>query len=166
MSAYLAKELYQSEMEEIREHLYKCPSCISELRNLEKLNEKMEHLKAVVPSPGFEANFWRKVKETRQREDSPSQIQNSGWTLWWKWGLSTAVVILLMFGGYIFWEELQNFKGQMKSDTSIEMAEIERDIEFFRNYKIIKDMDVLINLEKDEKIVEDGDGNSLKNHTL
>jgi hypothetical protein len=111
-------------------------------------------LEEVIPSPGFEAHFWRKVKERKQPESALKWLPGPGWTFNWQWGLSTVLAVLVIFGGYIYWERFQTIEGQRGPDISPEMAEIERDMDFYRNYELIKDMDILIKLEKEEIIPE------------
>jgi anti-sigma factor RsiW len=66
LSAYMAGELAQRETERVREHLSACPGCVRELAELKQLHKRLERLEEISPSPGFEAQFWRRVKETKQ----------------------------------------------------------------------------------------------------
>jgi hypothetical protein len=152
LSAYLAGELGHRKTERVREHLLTCSTCARELEDLEKLNKRLDRLEGVVPSPSFEERFWRKVKETKKPESAPRRFPGPGWTLNWKWGLSTALVFLVISGGYIYWERFQTTERQRGADPSLEMAEIARDIDFYQNYEIIREMDTLIKLEKEETV--------------
>jgi hypothetical protein len=111
-------------------------------------------LEEVIPSPGFEALFWRKVKERKQPENAIKWGPGPGWTFNWQWGFSTVLAVLVILGGYIYWERFQTIKRQGGPDISPEMAEIEKDMDFYRNYEVIKEMDILIKLEKEEIILE------------
>ncbi len=170
LSAYLAGELAQRETERVREHLLACPGCARELAELEELYKKLDRLEDIQPSPGFEAQFWRKVKETRQaKEPEPSRqfLPGPFWTFnWkfgnWKLGLSAALVALVVFGGYMGFQTLKTQREPVGHIEMAEMAEIAKDLDFYRNYEVIEVMDNL--LGKEEARPEEGDSSG--NHIL
>ena len=164
LNAYLAGELNRKQMEQVREHLMTCSLCAQELSTLEKLNKNIDQLEKIKPSPEFEAQFWRRVKETKQQESTSLWRPGLSWTPRLKWSLSTAFAVLFMFGIYITWEGFQNLKNQRGVDPSIEIVEIEKDIDFYQQYDIIKEMDILVTFDNDETMYKNG--NTSGNHTL
>ena len=164
LNAYLAGELNGKQREQVRAHLMTCSLCAQELSTLEKLNKNIEQLEQIKPSSEFETQFWRRVTETKQQESTLPWRPGLNWTPRLKWGLSTAFAVLFMFGIYITWEGFQNHKNQRGVDTSIEIAEIEKDIDFYQQYDIIKEMDILVTFDNDEPM--HNNGNTSGNHTL
>jgi hypothetical protein len=161
----MAGELAQRETERVREHLSACPGCARELAELEELYKKLDRMEDIQPSPGFEAQFWRKVKETRQAkvpEPSRQWLPGPFWTFNWKLGLSAALVALVVFGGYMGFQTLKTQREPVGHFEMAEMAEIAKDLDFYRNYEVIEVMDNLLGKEE----AGPDEGNSSENHTL
>jgi anti-sigma factor RsiW len=163
LSAYLAGELSERKRELVGKHLLTCNSCARELTALEKLNTRLDRLEDIVPSTGFEERFWRRVKEAKVPERGP-WLTGIDWSFNLKLGLSTALLVSVVIGGYLFREISQDLNSRGEPDVSIDIAEIAKDMDFYRSYEIIREMDVLLKLEKDDTVPDNG---QLKpNHTL
>lgn len=163
LTAYLAGELSERDMEHIGEHLETCTTCAREFADMEKFHERLDGLEEVSPPPGFETQFRARVKETKRAEPSVRWLPLPGtdWALRWKWALSTALVVLVVSGGYI---GFQTLSGKREPVSSVEIAEIVRDLDFYKNYELIEVMENLTKREKDETTPREG--NSSGNHTL
>ncbi len=143
-------------MEHVREHLTTCSLCAQELKTLENLNNKINQLEEVKPSPQFAVHFWRRVAERKQQESPSLWLSALKWSPRLKWGFSTALVVLFIFGIYIFWNGFQNPEDYKRVDFSPEIAEIEKEIDFYQNYDIIKEMDILVTFENNETSYNNG----------
>jgi len=151
-------------MKHVRDHLATCSLCARELKAIEKLNYKINQLEEVKPSPQFAANFWQSVEERKQQEYSSIWFSGLKWTPRLKWGFSSALMVLFMFGIYTVWSSFQNPESQKGIDLSPEIAEIEKEIDFYQNYEIIKEMEVLVTFENNETL--NNHGNISQNRTL
>jgi hypothetical protein len=164
LNGYLSGELSEREKEQIKSHLKECPECSQEVTALEDLNKKIDQLDELAPTPEFEARFWRKVEEAEKPKPVRQWFSPLQWTSGMKWGLSTAFVALFILGIYVAREGFQIPSRQKGIDSSHEIAEIEKDIDFYQHYEIIKEIDILVNLDRDES--EGEMGKLPENHTL
>ena len=168
LTAYLAGELSERDMERIGKHLETCTTCAREFAEIEKFHESLDRLEDVSPPPGFETQFWARVKEIKTVEPSIRWLPLPGpdWALRWKWALSTALVVLVVSGGYIGFQTrgFQTLTGQREPVSSVEITEIVKDLDFYKNYEVIEVIENLTKRENDETIP--GEGNSSGEHTL
>ena len=156
LTAYLSEELGPEEMSRVREHLADCSSCTQELTYLKKFGEITHRLREIEPSTGFEARFWRRVEETKRSKPLREHLPHLGWTLRWRWGLSTAAGLLLLIGFYTVWERFPMMN--QKQTGAGEISEIVKDIDFYQNYEILEELDLLIKIAESEKKQEGENG--------
>jgi hypothetical protein len=158
LSAYLKGELPGDAGERIGKHLKGCPCCSGELSALEKLEATLDRLAQISPSPGFEARFLRRLEGAEKGRMLHDWMSGLAWSFNMKMGLSTALLVSLMFGGYLFLGPFTGYDRAGKEDLSVEMAEIaaeiSNDIDFYRSYDMLKELDVLMQLEKDDRAPE------------
>ncbi len=162
LSAYISEELSERQMSRMSRHLATCSACAGELASFKRLYERIDAVPQVLPSDDFEERFWRKVKDADAGSSSVKALPLFDWTLGFKWGVSVAVAVVVMVGAYFYLHTSYGDKARGKSEIA-EMADIDRYLEFYKNYEVIKKMDFLIKLEKDKSL---GDNNLPENRTL
>lgn len=70
LSAYLDRELNETEHKKVKVHLRHCSECREELKGLEWLKEQMAFTYQNIEAPvGFEYRLAERIEETQQRKD-------------------------------------------------------------------------------------------------
>ncbi len=165
LSAYLTGELKPQLNKKVEEHLKVCESCSTELSEIERLYKRLDGLETVEPSPDFARAFWNKVREVEGAEKE-GWFDRLGWIIRWEVALSTALILIILIAGYNFWEISKVTKTETASNASPDIVKITKDIDFYRNYEIIKEMDTLIKLEEKDLPSEGKAIKNQKNHLM
>jgi hypothetical protein len=105
LSQYYRGELSQEKEKLVTQHIQVCEGCARETQGYQTLKEAVQNLKVFEPSPDFEANLERKIRELPylEKKDKKKALVTSFPSLRWAFIPVTALVIalvLLIKGGF------------------------------------------------------------------
>ncbi|HEY5648075.1 MAG TPA: zf-HC2 domain-containing protein [Nitrospiria bacterium] len=149
LCAFQAGELSEPAAQGVRDHLSTCSRCEQERLTLERLMNKLDRIRPIEPSPGFEAAFRRKLREAGTREAETKEAASSrargfAWALprGWQWGmgLSSAAGLVLLAAAYLFWGAVQFPEMGGGFTKSVEMVEISEEMEFYQDLELLEQM--------------------------
>ncbi|MCJ7497326.1 MAG: zf-HC2 domain-containing protein [candidate division Zixibacteria bacterium] len=118
LSQYYRGELSQEKEKLVIQHIQVCEGCAREAQRYQTLKEAVQNLKAFEPSPDFEANLERKIRELPylEKKDKKKALVTSFPSLRWVFipAIAMAVALVLLLKG-----------GFHKSQTTLPLKETE-----------------------------------------
>ncbi len=136
LCAYRAAELPLAQADQVRQHLSSCGACRSEARALSKLDVLLARARSVEPSADFEPEFWRRIAEQQRPERRPRWRSVGRWPLALGAAVAAAAVVILFVA---LWPRSRDRAGEG-------LAEIEHNLDFYQQFDVIEQMDVLLQL--------------------
>jgi len=149
LSQYYRGELSQEKEKLVTQHIQVCEGCAREAQRYKALDETVQKLEVFKPSPDFEANLERKIRELPylEKKDKKKALVTSFPSLRWVFipAIAMAVALVLLLKG-----------GFHKSQTSLPSRETEfvkRDTMVNENKKLNLSVEDSFLQKDDQKIV-------------
>jgi anti-sigma factor RsiW len=138
LSLYIDGELTNEGSERIRRHLQACSACENELNRFQSVNQMVEEIKNIEPSPNFERAFWKKINSLKEKKKKRWSLKDFGlWRL--RPILAGATVVATIAMAAILYVE----KGASKWNP-VELA-IAKDLQFYSDLDMVSQLDLLEN---------------------
>lgn len=136
-------ELSHQEAELVDGHLRNCPVCRQRLRQLQQADDFVRRLPEITPSAGFDRTFWQKVEslEDRKRHRGSWRHLFTGWRPILAAGMAGLAAFVIIAIGH-------------QSSSTPEETFIAENIEFFDDFEVINNLDMLESWEVLEAMEE------------
>jgi predicted anti-sigma-YlaC factor YlaD len=147
LSLYIDGELTNEASERIRRHLQSCSACENELNRFQSVNQMLDEIKKIEPSPDFERAFWRKINSIKEKKKKKWSLKDFGlWRL--RPILAGATVVATIAMVAMLYVE----KGASKWNP--EDLAISKDLQFYSDLDIVSHLDMLENWDEIKSIRE------------